>query len=82
MTLQGQQVHPPQCLHLQCLLNDHLANSPSVFRSFIKMTDVWKSNLMRKELHHFPCLTSPPNISVTNLNKYTDLLDKLRMHLK
>ena len=40
-------------------------------RSFVKMTDVWTSNLTRKELHHFPCLTSIPNISVTNLNKYT-----------
>ena len=40
------------------------------------MTDVLKSNLMRKELHHFPCLTSLSNISLTNLNKYTGLLEK------
>ena len=49
---------------------------PSVFRSFLKMADVWKSNLMTKELHYFPCLTPLPNFSVTNLNKYTDLLEK------
>ena len=47
-------------------------------RSFVKMTDVWTSNLTRKELHHFPCLTSIPNISVTNLNKYTGLSEKLK----
>ena len=29
-------------------------------RSFVKMTDIWKSNLIRKELHHFPFLTSLP----------------------
>ena len=48
-------------------------------RSFVKMTDVRKSNLLRKELHHFPCLTSLPNIFVTNLNKYTGLLEKLNI---
>ena len=42
------------------------------------MSDVWKSNLLRKELHHFPRLTFLPNISVTDLNKYTGLLEKLK----
>ena len=79
MTLHGQQVHPPPSMPPPTVHTERSgASSPSVFRSFVKMTDVWKSNLMRKELHNFPCLTSLPNISVTNLNKYTGLLEKLK----
>ena len=79
MTLQGQQVHPPASMPPPTVRTERSgANSPSVFRSFLKMIDVWKSNLMRKELYYFPCLTCLPNISVTNLNKYTGILEKLR----
>ena len=79
MTLQGQQVHPPLSMPPSTVHTERSgANFPSVFRSFVKMTDEWKSNLMRKGLHHLPYLTSLPNFSVTNLNEYTGLLEKLK----
>lgn len=55
--------------------NQNIVHMFDMVNSFVTMTDVWKTQLKERELHHFPCLKSLSTISVEKMKQYCDILD-------
>ena len=56
----------------------NIINAYSAIKAFVDCLDLWKSQLLQKELHYFECLKSLNNISDQKSEQYCNLLEKLK----